>query len=183
VKKTLLLIAVTGAALTLSACDTMVAPRYSISADNNIALKSVGAAAITMADFTGPADFDNLCRTMGPVHVPDGLTHTQYLKKAFEDELKIAGIYADKMPRVTLSGEVTRLEFSSTRAITGGSWTIDLLLRSSNGQTMKASEYYEFDSGFTALTACKQTAEAYAPAVQNLIGKVVRSQEFATLVK
>jgi hypothetical protein len=32
-------------------------------------------------------------------------------------------------------------------------------------------------------TACKQTAEACFPAVKNLIGKLVKSLEFAALVK
>jgi hypothetical protein len=41
---------------------------------------------------------------------------------------------------------------------------------------------YEFNSGFIADTACKQTAEAYLPAVQNLIGKLVKAPEFESLV-
>jgi hypothetical protein len=47
---------------------------------------------------------------------------------------------------------------------------------------MSASEHYEFNSGFIADTACKQTAEAYLPAVQNIIGKIVKSPEFKSLV-
>jgi hypothetical protein len=38
------------------------------------------------------------------------------------------------------------------------------------------------NGGFIADTACKQTAEAYFPAVQNLIGKLVKSPEFLALV-
>ena len=44
-------------------------------------------------------------------------------------------------------------------------------------------ERYEFESGFVADMACKQTAEAYMPAVQNLIGKIVRSPGFKGLLQ
>ena len=44
------------------------------------------------------------------------------------------------------------------------------------------AEHYEFNSGFEGGTACKQTAEAFMPAVQNLIGKIVASPDFRALV-
>jgi len=111
------------------------------------------------------------------------MSHTAYFKKALEDELKVAGIYAASSPTVTLSGAVNRLEFSSSRGLTGGAWDIDVTLISSNGKSMTAAEHYEFESGFVADTACKQTAEAYMPTVQNLIGKIVRSPEFKGLLQ
>jgi hypothetical protein len=48
---------------------------------------------------------------------------------------------------------------------------------------MSVNEHYEFDSGYTAETACRQTSEAFMPAVQDLIGKIVKSPEFRTLVQ
>jgi len=170
-------------ASTLGGCSTYVTPRYSISADTNVALKSLGVSGVAVGAFSGPANFDNACRGAGPLSPPDGLSHTDYIKRALEDELKVAGAHAAGAPRVTLTGAVSKLEFSSSRGLTGGSWTIDLTLRSSNGASMAASEYYEFHSGFIADTACKQTAEAYFPAVQNLIGTLVKSKEFSALVK
>ena len=161
----------------------MVAPRYSVMADNNVALKALGASGIGVGEFTGPDRFDNNCRLMGPLEVPDGLTHTQYIRRAFEEELKLAGIYATAAPRVVLGGRVSYLDFTSTRDVTRGTWTIQLTLTSSNGMTMEANESYDFASGFIANTACKQTAEAFAPAVQNLVGKFVRAPEFAMMVR
>jgi hypothetical protein len=169
--------------LLLGACSTYVTQRYSISADNNMALKASGATNIGVGPFTGPAEFHNACRGAGPLAVSDNMTHTAYIRKALEDELKIAGAFAQGQPRATLSGTVTKLDFSSSRGLTGGYWTIGLSLVSSNGQRLAASEHYEFESGFSAITACKQTAEAFMPAVQNLIGKIVRSSEFKALVQ
>lgn len=171
------------AAILLAGCETLVAPRYSVLADNNIAVKALGVTGLGIGEFTGPSNFDSNCRALGPVEVADGITHTQYIRKAFEEEFKMAGIYAASSPRVLITGTVTKLAFSSTRSITGGSWDIDLTLASSNGASMRTTEHYEFPSGFLANTACKQTAEAFTPAVQNLVGKVLRSPEFRALVR
>lgn len=177
------LVAVLPFAIFVSACSTYTTPRYAINADTNVALKSIGASNVAVGSFSGPGAFNTNCRAAGPLAPPDGMSHTAYLKKALEDELKVAGAHAPADPRVILSGTVNRLEFSSARGLTGGSWDIDVTLKSSNGKSMAAMEHYEFESGFVADTACKQTAEAYMPTVQNLIGKIVRSPEFKTLLQ
>lgn len=171
------------AAFILAGCETPTTQRYAISADNNMAIKALGTTGVGLATFTGPASFSSTCRALGPLQVSDGLTHTQYIRKAFEDEFKVAGAFAQSTARVTLGGTVDRLEFSTTRAITGGSWSIDVTLASSNGRTLKVAEYYEFDSGFSAPEACRNTAEAYSRAVQNLVGKAVKTPGFAQLVQ
>jgi hypothetical protein len=170
-------------ALLVAGCSTFTTPRYAINADTNVALKTLGQSGLGVGPFTGPPAFDATCRAAGPLAPPDGLSHTGYIKKALEDEFKVAGIYAAENPRISISGTVNKLEFSSARAITGGSWDIDLTLSSSNGKTLHVAEHYEFESGYAAITACKQTAEAYFPAVQDLIAKAVRSSEFTALVK
>ena len=169
--------------LATAACSTYTTPRYSINADTNVALKSLGVSGIGVGSFSGPTSFDTGCRAAGPLAPPDGMTHTEYLRKALEDELKVAGAHGVASPRIVLTGAVTKLEFSSSRGVTGGSWDIDMTLSSTNGRKMSASEHYEFHSGFIADTACKQTAEAYMPAVQNLIRKLVHSPEFKSLVQ
>lgn len=172
-----------GLAALLTACSTYTTPRYSINADTNVALKTLGLSNVAVGTFSGPASFDTACRAAGPLAPPDGMSHTAYIKKALEDELKVAGAHASSSPKVTLSGTVNKLSFSSSRGLTGGSWDIDVTLLSSNGKSMTANEHYEFESGFIADTACKQTAEAYMPAVQNLIVTIVRSPEFKSLVQ
>lgn len=177
-KKTAVVLSV----LALSACSTYMPQRYSISADNNVALKAIGVGSINVGAFKGPANFDNSCRAAGPLSPPDNMSFEGYIQKALADELKVAGKFDDKTPKVTLSGVVEQLAFSSSRGLTGGSWDIGLRISSSNGKSSYVSEHYEFNSGFVADTACKQTAEAYFPAVQNLIGKLVKSPEFLALV-
>jgi hypothetical protein len=169
-------------ALLAGGCETPTTQRYSIAAENNVAIKALNVKDIGVGQFAEPATFDSHCRALGPLQIADGLTHTQYIRKAFEDELKIAGVFSSS-PRVTLSGKVTKLEFSTTRGVTGGSWAIDLVLASSNGKSLPVSEYYEFNSGFIANEACRNTADAYTRAVQNLVGKAVRDPIFRGLLE
>lgn len=166
----------------LSACSTYMPQRYSISADNNVALKAIGAGNINVGSFKGLTNFDNSCRAAGPLSPPDNMSFEAYIQKALADELKVAGKFDEKKPLVTLFGVVEQLSFSSSRGLTGGSWDIGLRVNSSNSKSIYVAEHYEFNSGFIADTACKQTAEAYFPAVQNLIGKLVKSTEFLALV-
>lgn len=177
-KKTVIALSV----LALTACSTYMPQRYSISADNNVALKAIDAGSINVGSFKGPANFDNSCRAAGPIAPPDNMSFEAYIQKALADELKVAGKFDDKTPKVTLSGTLEKLAFSSSRGLTGGSWDVGLRVHSSNGKSTFVSEHYEFNSGFIADTACKQTAEAYYPAVQNLIGKLVKSPDFIGLV-
>jgi len=177
-KKSLLVLSV----LALSACSTFTPQRYNISADNNVALKAIGVGNINVGSFAGPSSFNPACRGAGPIAPPDSMTFEAYIQKALADELKVAGMFDDKAPKTTLSGIVEQLGFSSSRGLTGGEWNIHLRVNSSNGKSMFVSEHYEFESGFIADTACKQTAEAYLPAVQNLIGKLVKSPEFRSLL-
>lgn len=169
-------------ALALSACSTYTPQRYSISADNNVALKAIPAGNINVGQFNDAASFNSNCRAVGPIAPPDSMSFAGYIQKALADELKVAGKFDDKAPKTTLSGSIEQLSFSSSRGLVGGSWDIGLKLNSSNGKSMIVTEHYEFNSGFDGFTACKQTAEAFYPAVQNLIGKLVKSPEFVALV-
>lgn len=174
---------VLGVAAFLAACETPTTQRYAISADNNQAIRSINATGVGVQTFVGPADFSSNCRALGPMRVADNLSHTQYIQKAFEDELKVAGAFAQSAPRILIGGKVNKIEFSSSRGLTGGYWRIDIALNSSNGKGLDVSEYYEFNSGFAANEACRNTAEAYSRAVQNLVGKAVKSPGFTELLK
>ena len=175
-------IAVALSMLALSACSTYMPQRYNISADNNMALKEIRIGNINVGQFKGATSFNSACRGAGPIAPPDNMTFEAYVQKALSDELKVAGMFDDKTPKVTLSGAIEQLSFSSSRGLTGGEWDISLRVNSSNGKSTLVSEHYEFNSGFIADTACKQTAEAFLPTVQNLIGKLIKAPEFKSLL-
>ena len=167
----------------LSGCETPVAGRYSISADTNAAIKGLSTSGVGFGSFSEPAHYDAMCRALGNIQIADNLTPGQYIQKAFSDEFSVAGAYAASTPRVTISGSVTELAFSSSHNLTHGSWTIGIKLISSNGTHLETRESYEFSSGFAANEACRQTADAFPRAVQDLVGKTVHSADFAALIR
>lgn len=171
----------TAAVLLLAGCSTMTPARYSVSVDNHQALKQYAGKSFWIASMGSPASFDANCRVMGPIQASDGMSIPQFVHKAFNDELKLAGLYNEK--GVAINGALNRVEFSSTAGVTGGWWDLALALTSSNGQSLAVENRYEFKSGFDAITACNQTAQALGPAVQDLIKKAVTDPRFAALVR
>lgn len=166
--------------LTLSGCSTMTPARYSISAENNQALKNYQGKKVNLASFSSATIFDSNCRMMGSIEAADGLSMQAFIQKAFNQEFKLAGIYSLTGTQVT--GTLNQIEFSSTSGLTSGWWKIGIMLVSSNQKTLQVHNVYEFKSGFDGITACNQTAQALTPAVQDLIRKAVTDPKFIDLL-
>jgi hypothetical protein len=163
----------------LSGCSTYSAARYSSNADNVVALRALDGKVVNVGGFTAtkPGEKEIMCRGVGPIKTPDGEPFSEFVRKALVDELKIANAFSAEAP-VTLTGNLDSIDFSSA----SGSWNLALTVKSSNGKSMTASEEYAFTTSFYGETACNQTAQALMPAVQNLVGKIVRSPEFPSLL-
>lgn len=168
-----------GIAVLASGCSTYSASRYSISTDNVVALRSLNGKAVNIGAFSAstPGQKEIMCRGVGPIKTPDGEPFAEFVRKAMLDEMRIANSYSSSAP-VTITGNLDAIDFSSN----SGNWNLALTVKSSNGKSMSVSETYSYTSSFYGETACNQTAQAFMPAVQNLVGKVVRSPEFVTLV-
>jgi hypothetical protein len=109
------------------------------------------------------------------------MSFEKYIQAALAEELKVAGMFEEERPRVTLTGVVEALAFSAQSASSqSASWDIGLRVTSSNGKSTLVREYYAFAPAEN--NGCKQIAEAYLPAVQYLLGKLVRSHDFKALV-
>ena len=161
-----------------SGCSTYSASRYSINSDNVVAMRTLNGKMINVGSFsaTKPGEKEIMCRGVGPIKTPDGEPFSEFVRKAFLDELKIASVYSATAP-VTLTGNLDAIDFSSAN----GGWNLSLTVKSSNGKSLSVNESYPFTTSFFGDTACNQTAQAFMPAVQNLVGKVVRSTEFLAL--
>jgi hypothetical protein len=120
-----------------------------------------------------------MCRGVGPIKTPDGEAFEHFVRKAFVDELTIAEIYSSDAP-ITIRGRLDGIDFSSG---VGATWNIALTVTSSNGQSLSVSEEYGYTSSYYGETACNQTAQALMPAVQNVVGKVVRHPNFPALLR
>lgn len=180
------------AVLVTSGCSTFTIPRYGLSGENVMGLRKVGQK-VNLGTFTAtpPSRTEIGCRGKGPVRTPDGRPFEEYIQRALSEELKIAEMLSDSAS-VTLTGNVDKIDFSSMK----GEWTIDLTFRSSNGRSLSVSSKYDYKTGpafqFAPWAggqaaaderACAETAQAFVPAVQVLIGKLVHHAEFAALVK
>jgi len=168
------------AVISLNGCSTYAVQRYSNSTDNVMALREIKDKKIKIGAFTSkqPSTASIMCRGVGPIKTPDGETYPEYVRKALIDELKIADVYSADAP-ITLTGQLNDIDFSSN----SGNWNLSLTVTSTNGESLTATEDYKYTTSFYGETACNQTAQAVMPAVQDLIGKVVRNPEFKSLLK
>lgn len=167
------------ATILISGCSTYSTSRYAISPDNAIALRAFNGKTVNVGAFNAskPGLKEIMCRGVGPIKTPDGEPFSDFIRKALLDELRLANVYSPSAP-IVLTGTLDSIDFSST----GGQWNLALTLRSSNGKSMSVSENFSYTSSFVGETACNQTAQALMPAVQNLVGKVVRSPGFENLI-
>jgi hypothetical protein len=173
-------------AFVLSACSSLLTykpPRYSVSADNTIAINKFGDRNIDVGPFTNTAEFENDCGiTAGSVRMPDNLSFEGYVQKGLVEELKNVGMFDDMTPKITLTGVVEMLSFFSRRHIYTSTWNIGLRVNSSNGQSVYVTDQYNFDAGAGSYADCQKVADAYLPATQKILAKFINSPEFKSLI-
>ena len=167
-------------AVIASGCSTYSANRYSIAVDNVMALKTLNGTKLNVGVFTAsePRKSEIMCRGVGPIKTSDGETFENFIRKGLVDELKLAEVYSSSAP-VTLTGNLDSIDFSSA----SGTWNLAFTVNSSNGNSLSVAENYSYTTSYYGETACNQTAQALMPAVQNLIGKIVRNAEFYRLTQ
>ena len=158
-------------------CSTYSTHRYSVAPQNVAALKALEGRSVNVGPFVGnPSTTELSCRGSGGVRTPDGESFPEFVRKAFIDELRAANLFSETAT-LTLTGKLDSIDFASDT----GSWDLALTLSSSNGKTMSLQESYRYQTSVLGDDACNQTAQAFAPAVQSLIGRVARSQELVEL--
>ncbi len=167
----------------LSGCETTNSIPYKASTANVISIqqtmqaqgKKVSVGNITMAP---GIEESPLCRLQGPVKVAPGKSLSQYIKDAFQEELFMAQVYQPNAPAV-INGQIDALSFSS---VSPASWDIKMSVKSNVSDGYSVSVKYPFDTSWTAYSACKNVADAFGPAVQDLLKQVVTHPQFGKLV-
>ncbi|WP_233864783.1 hypothetical protein [Paraburkholderia adhaesiva] len=179
-KKMISAVAVSSVALLLSACETTnSAVPYEASTDNVIAIQQgLKTKKVNVAPVALGTDVSEhlMCRLNGDVTVGSGKTLSQFVKEALQKELFTAQTYDPHGP--TIRARIDKLTFSS---VSPANWQIALHVESDNSPGYTVEEKYEFSTSWTAAGACKNVADAYSPAVQDLISKVVNNPRFAEL--
>lgn len=170
--------------LGIAGCETTNSIPYKASTSNVITIqqnlkaedKKVSVGNISMAP---GVEESPLCRLMGPVKVAPGKSLPQYIKDAFQEELFTAGVYAPDAPTV-IDGTITALSFSS---VTPANWNIAMAVKSNTSPGYTVNIKYEYGTSWSAYSACKNVADAFGPAVQELLKQVVSNPQFKTLAK
>lgn len=171
-----------GITVFIAGCSTTNSIPYKASTGNVIAMqqsleskgKTVNIGEIQMAS---GVEESLTCRLMGPIKVAPGKTMSQYIKDAFVEELFLAKSYSAESPAV-ISAQINNIKFSS---VTPANWEIEMDVSSPKSNGYKVSVDYKFDSSWDAYSACKNVADAFGPAVQQLINKVVTHPDFGKL--
>jgi len=176
--------AVAVVALTLVGCETTNSIPYKASTANIITVqqslgatgKKVSLGSVSMAP---GVEESPLCRLMGPVKVAPGKTPAEYIKDAFQEELFAAQVYAPGAPTV-IEASITELSFSS---VSPANWIIAMHVRSNTSPGYDVRIEFPFNTSWTAYSACQNVADAFGPAVQELLKKVVSDPGFAKLAQ
>ncbi len=171
-------------AVVVTGCSTTNSIPYKASTGNVITLQNnlkpsntkVNIGAFSMGS---GIDEELMCRMLGPVKVAPGKTLSTFIKEAFQEELFLAQVYDTAAP-VTLDGRIEKLTFSS---VTPANWEISMRVSSNKSLGYTVSVKYNYDTSFDAFSACRNVADAFSPAVQELLRQVVTHPQFNQLVK
>lgn len=176
-------ILVLAAVLLLSGCANKVHD-YSASTENLIALKTVAKTAnsVNIGNFTdsGRNERSVMCRLATPIGTPKGETFASYIQNAMKKEFLISDLYDPNAERI-ITANLDRV-YGST-VLGNAYWEFDMTIKSSNGKGYKVNSKYDYESSFSAYSACSEMQRSYPLAVQKLIGKVIKDPKFVELTK
>lgn len=181
-KKILLVIIFIGANFVLTGCETTASRPYSALTDNVLKFQSIlsnSGQKVKLSPFEESSDIGSLnCRLMGPVDVSPGKSKSTYIQEALKTELFMAQAY-DINADVAINGKLDFLKFSS---VSPAKWDITFTVSSNKSDGYTITTSYPFKTSFSAYSACKNVADAFGPAVQQLNREIVNHPKFPALV-
>lgn len=171
-------------ALFIAACSTTNSVPYKASTANVIAIQQKlkdGKTKVNLGSFSIAAGIDESpnCRLMGPIKVSPGKPIAEFIKESFQEELFMAQVY-DHNGKNTIDAKIEKLDFTSTSP---AAWDITMSVKSNTSKGYTVSVHYPFETSFVAITACKNVADAFGPATQELLKQVINNPGFVSLVK
>ncbi|MDH0049253.1 hypothetical protein [Comamonas terrigena] len=181
-KSTLLPVAAAATIALLAGCSTTSGgTQYKASTQNVIRIQEqANGAKVRLVDFTAAAGVSESpwCRANGPISIGSGKSPAQFIHDALQEELFLAQVYSPSAS-TTISGRLDAMSFSS---VSPANWEISLTLSSSTGASYQTKNHYEYETSWAALSACKNVADAFAPAVTDTLKKAISDARFKTLL-
>jgi len=159
-------------------------PAYAISTNNIVSLQGLSKdnAKVNLNNFTDSNKDASkvMCRLATPVGTASGETFASYIENAFKKELLVAGMY-DTKSNITISANLDNIYGSTT--LGNAYWEFTITVKSSNGTNYQVNSKYDYESSFSAMSACSEMQRSFVPAVQKLIGDIVQNPKFVNLLK
>jgi hypothetical protein len=171
--------------ISLTACSTINSTPYKASTSNIISIQKQlppqgnKKVDVRTFNFASGVDGNITCRLMGPISIAPGKSIPVFIGEALQEELFLAGAY-DSTSNIKISGTVEQLSFNS---VSPANWIIGLRVFSNKSEGYSVSVNYGFDTSYDAHSACQNVANAFGPAVQELLKKVITNPQFQDLVK
>jgi hypothetical protein len=175
---------IASAAVLVIGCSTTNSIPYKASTNNVIALQNTlkqTNTKVSLGSFSlaNGVEENLMCRLMGPVKVAPGKSLSTFIKEAFQEELFMAQAYDSNAP-IKIEGQIERLSFSS---VSPANWEIGMRIKSNQSESYSVLVQYNYDTSFDAWSACKNVADAFSPAVQELLRQVIAHPQFKQLAK
>lgn len=164
----------------LTGCETTSSIPYPTSTENVLEFQNVLSPdlKVKLGSFVESQDIGGLtCRWLGGIDVSRGKTRAEYIRDAMQSELFLAQAYSVDSD-IVIEGRLDSLDFSSM----SGVWEFGFTVFSNKSAGYTVQTNYPFKTSFSAYGACNNVADAFGPAVQDLINTIVTHRQFAALV-
>lgn len=168
-------------AITLTACETTQAPRYTASSDNTISLMDLSAkgerASVASVSISPGIDAKPLCRLMGELDIAAGKTTQEAIKEALQAELLAGKIYSKS--GTALIVEITRMDVSTIN----GTWDLAAKISSNKKPAgFTVNNRFDYKTSFSAYKACDNATIAFNGALSQLFNKAFNHPRFAEAI-
>ncbi len=119
-----------------------------------------------------------MCRLATPIGTPNGETFYSYIQDALSQELMLADKYDPKSGN-KLTANLDDIYGSTT--LGNAYWEFKMTVKSSNGVSYKTESRYDYESSFSAMSACSEMQRSFVPAVQKLNNDIIMNPKFSSL--
>lgn len=178
-----IIIAAIATLVLVSGCASYRSSAYGVSSDNVLTMREMEGTEtkLSVGDFTAAVPGRKVnCRAAGAIKLPPATpTYESYIREAFISELKLAGLY-DEGADIVLEAKLDAIDMDSQ--VGNGKWEFHMTFNV-NERSFSITERHNFSTNWVADKACQQVAQELAPAVQKLIGAVIRSEDFRALLE
>lgn len=162
---------------------------YQASSYNVDALRFANASSCRVGEFTN-ADTKDVeesisFRGLSTFVSPVGDTYADYIARALQDELTLAGVYRDNAP-IEISGTMIKHTFDASGTSEGvGDIAVEFLVTNSGRTVYKKTHavHKQFVTGFNGLEASVNMQKAHTETVEAVLNRLYKDPDFVSAIR